>query len=132
MPTEPRPEQMESFAKEAPDGRVHMLNLLKFKERAAYADGRETALSGAEAYGLYGIEVQKIFAKIGARIVYAAPANVQVIGDGELPWDAVAIAEYPSKQAFLDMVASEEYQAIAIHREAGLASQHLVQCNPPA
>ncbi len=131
MPTHPRPEQIEQLMKNAPeDGPIHMLNLLKFKERAEYPDGRETELTGAEAYGLYGQEVVKIFAEIGARIVYSAPANVLVIGDGDLPWDAVAIAEYPSKTVFLEMTQSDAYQRIAVHRDAGLASQELVQLDP--
>ncbi|MGH0029388.1 MAG: DUF1330 domain-containing protein [Myxococcota bacterium] len=133
MPTaSPRPDQIEALAQDASEGRIHMLNLLKFKERAEYADGRETSLSGAEAYGLYGAGLQPIFARIGARIVWAAPAKRQVIGDGDLPWDAVAVVEYPSKSAFLEMVASEDYQACAVHRDAGLAHQVLVQCSPEA
>ena len=131
MPTLPRPDQIDALVRNVPEDQpIHMLNLLKFKERAEYADKRETQLSGAEAYGLYGIEVAKILEKIGARVIYSAPTNVHIIGDGDLPWDAVAIVAYPSKSAFLDMIASDGYQAIAVHREAGLAYQTLVQCTP--
>jgi uncharacterized protein (DUF1330 family) len=35
----------------------------------------------------------------------------------------VAIAEYPSRAAMLEMVRSPEYQAITKHRDAGLAGQ---------
>jgi uncharacterized protein (DUF1330 family) len=35
----------------------------------------------------------------------------------------VAIVEYPSRAAMLQMVQSPEYQAITKHRDAGLAGQ---------
>ncbi|MGB0478751.1 MAG: DUF1330 domain-containing protein, partial [Parvibaculales bacterium] len=38
-------------------------------------------------------------------------------------WDQVAIAKYPSRQAMVDMMMSEEYNAIHMHRDAGLAGQ---------
>ena len=127
MATRPRPEQLEAFdALEAP-GPVHMLNLLKFKEKAQYSDGRESDLSGAEAYGLYGAEVTKLVAALGGRVVYGGALLVQVIGDTPLEWDAVAIVEYPSAEAFRGMVESEAYQAIAVHREAGLEHQLLIR-----
>ena len=51
-----------------------------------------------------------------------------VIGDGEMDWDAVAIVEYPSIDAFRQMTASPEYDAVHVHREAGLAHQLLINC----
>lgn len=56
----PNEEQMKGFFEPGSQGPIYMLNLLKFKEKAEYADGRETDLTGAEAYALYGAEVSKI------------------------------------------------------------------------
>ncbi|MEZ5553098.1 MAG: DUF1330 domain-containing protein [Pseudomonadales bacterium] len=128
MPVSPRPDQLQSLMQRAPDGPLYMLNLLKFKERAEYADGRATDLSGAEAYALYGAAVGKIIAGLGGRILWGGVPNVLVVGDGDLAWDQVAIVEYPSLAAFRDMTASAEYQAIHVHREAGLAHQLLINC----
>ena len=50
----PTEEQMKGFLEPGREGPIYMLNLLKFKEKAEYADGRETDLSGAEAYAIYG------------------------------------------------------------------------------
>jgi hypothetical protein len=61
----PNEEQMKGFFEPGSQGPIYMLNLLKFKEKAEYADGRETDLSGAEAYALYGAEVSKILIKLG-------------------------------------------------------------------
>ena len=49
----PNREQMKGFFEEDSDNRpIYMINLLKFKEKAEYKDGRETSLSGREAYAL--------------------------------------------------------------------------------
>ena len=55
MPSDPK--QMEETAQDGPEGPVFMINLLKFKDKAEYEDGRETNLTGREAYNLYGAGV---------------------------------------------------------------------------
>jgi uncharacterized protein (DUF1330 family) len=46
-----------------------------------------------------------------------------MLGQVEELWDMVAIAEYPSRAAMVAMVKSPDYQAIEVHRMAGLAGQ---------
>ena len=106
------------------DGRpVCMVNLLKFKEKAIYEDGRETSLTGPEAYQIYGEGVAKMLETIGGKIVFSSVVSGLVVGEVEELWDAVAIAEYPSRQSFADMIASVQWSELAIHRTAGLAGQ---------
>jgi uncharacterized protein (DUF1330 family) len=132
MPIVPRPEQLTAFAKGAPaEGPLRMLNLLRYKERAEYADGRETELSGREAYALYGQGVSKIIGELGGRLAFAGRCQTLLIGDGDLAWDDVAIVEYPSLDAFRKMTGSAEYAAVHVHREAGLAHQLLIHCLGP-
>lgn len=131
MPIAPKPEQLAELMERAPNGKLYMLNLLKFKDKAEYADGRETDLTGREAYALYGEGVGKIIAGLGGRLVWSGAPNVLVIGAGELEWDQVAIVEYPSLEAFRNMTESEAYQAVHVHREAGLAHQLLINCLGP-
>lgn len=131
MPIQPRQDQIKAFMEKAPAGELYMLNLLKFKEKAVYADGRKTDLSGAEAYGLYGQAVGKMLEDMGGRAVFSGIPNVMLIGDGELEWDAVAIIAYPDIEAFQNMTASKEYQEAHVHREAGLAHQLLINCVKP-
>jgi len=121
--TTPNAEQLQGFSEPGPQGPIYMLNLLKFKEKAEYADGRETDLSGAEAYAIYGAAVGKILAKLGGGGMFSAGVERLMLGEVEELWDTVAIATYPNRQAMLDMMMSEEYQAIHHHREAGLAGQ---------
>ena len=80
--SQPRPEQIEALAKNHPEGDLYMLNPLKLRERAVYADGRETDLTGQQAYMIYGAEVQKIIEGFGGGLLFGGAANVLVIGDG--------------------------------------------------
>lgn len=67
---------LEMFAEDmmqpGPDGPIYMVNLLKFKEHADYDDGRETDLSGRDAYQIYGREVSKLIREYGDQVTFAA------------------------------------------------------------
>ena len=59
------PEQMASMLEPGPEGPIIMVNLLKFRDRAVYKDGRETDLSGREAYEIYGQAVSQYITEFG-------------------------------------------------------------------
>ncbi len=129
--TAPRPELAQAFFSDADHGPMVMVNLLKFKDKATYPDGRDHELSGREAYDRYGAGVVACLEKVGGRVVYSGPVSGIILGDVEELWDAVALAYYPSPQAMLQMVALPEYQAIEIHRYAGLAGQLNIRTKAP-
>lgn len=120
---QPTAEQVRDFASEPQTGPIVMVNLLKFREKAAYPDGRDADLSGAEAYGRYAAEVKKLVEARGGRILFGGSVGALLLGSVESLWDQVALVEYPSRAALLEMAASAVYQKIAVHREAGLAGQ---------
>jgi uncharacterized protein (DUF1330 family) len=119
----PTPEQIKELAEDGHDRPIYMVNLLKFKEKAEYDDGRETELSGQEAYGIYGAEVIAHLAKVGGKPVIGGQVTGLRLGVVEELWDVVAIAMYPNRKAMLTMITSPEYQKSAEHRAAGLAGQ---------
>ena len=119
----PSPEQAKAFFSGAEDGPMCMVNLLKFKDKATYADGSEPELSGRDAYLRYGAGVQACLAAVGGKARFSGMVTDLMLGEVEELWDMVAIAEYPSRAAMLKMVQSPEYQAITKHRDAGLAGQ---------
>ena len=124
----PSEEQMQGFTAPGHDGPIYMLNLLKFKEHAEYEDGRETELTGAEAYAIYGAEVVGHLAKVGGAPMFSARVERLMLGEVEELWDSAAIAMYPSRKAMMEMISSPEYQASAVHRScgSGRAAQHRV------
>jgi uncharacterized protein (DUF1330 family) len=87
-------------------------------------------MSGAEAYGIYGVEVAKLVHALGGRVRYSGRVTGLILGDVEEMWDAVALAEYPSLAAFQKMATSPEYHAIEHHRTAGLAGQLNIRTKP--
>lgn len=119
----PTKEQMEGFLESNDDLPISMVNLLKFKDKAEYEDGRETNLTGAEAYAIYGNEVVEHLKSIRAELVYSGDVTRLMLGEIEELWDMVVIARYPSKKAMLDMIMKPEYIESSIHRTAGLAGQ---------
>jgi uncharacterized protein (DUF1330 family) len=128
MATQPTPEQFQALFEKASPGPLIMLNLLKFKEKAEYADGREIHISGIEAYAIYGSFMKKRLEADGGRFIFSADTHLLVIGDGDLEWDAVGIVEYASLENFKEIVFSAEYLEMSVHREAGLEHQLLINC----
>jgi uncharacterized protein (DUF1330 family) len=93
-----------------------MVNLLKFKTEG-----------GLESYLQYGRDVAPHLRRVGATVRYAGTAPAYIIGDGERPWwDAILVVEYPTPQAFIDMVTTPEYAKVHEHRAAGLARGDLI------
>ena len=119
----PNEAQIQGFAEPGPDGPIYMVNLLKFKEKAEYADGRETDLTGEQAYAIYGAGVSKLLTEVGGAAMFSANVERLMLGEVEEMWDKVAIAMYPSRGAMMDMMRSPKMQEIGVHREAGLAGQ---------
>jgi len=51
---QPTGDQVRAFRDRKTGEPIAMLNLLKFRDKAVYADGRPTDLSGEQAYRIYG------------------------------------------------------------------------------
>ncbi len=126
------PAQIGKLMEKGPDGPVFMVNLLKFKDRAEYDDGRETKLTGREAYMIYGRAVGELLPKFGGMAIFAADVTFLSLGKADELWDEVAIAAYPSRGDMVRMSMSEEWRQIAVHRSAGLRGQLNIETVLPA
>jgi uncharacterized protein (DUF1330 family) len=133
MATHPTDEQLQALLQSPVHGSIRMLNLLKFKEHAQYEDGSDGGCrNGMEAYLRYGAALNDdgILDAAGATMFYSEPVVGGVIGAANaVDYDVIAIVNYPSRQAFLDMVSLPAYQEASKHREAGLAHQLLICCS---
>ena len=96
MPTSA--ERIEQMMEPGPDGPISMVNLLKFKEHAEYEDGRETTLTGRQAYEIYGRGVSQLITEYGGTVTFAGDVTFLALGQVDELWDEVAIAQYPSRQ----------------------------------
>ena len=78
----PNAEQIARFQQPGPEP-IYMVNLLKFKEKAVYPDGRETTLTGREAYDIYGAAVSELLKEFGGEAVFAADVERLMLGEVE-------------------------------------------------
>lgn len=115
--------QIEALREKGPEGPIFMVNLLKFKDKAEYEDGRATTLTGREAYQIYGRAVTDILPKFGGRAVFAADVTFLSLGRVEELWDEIAIAAYPQRADMVRMSFSPEWREASVHRTAGLKGQ---------
>ncbi|HOV04744.1 MAG TPA: DUF1330 domain-containing protein [Kaistiaceae bacterium] len=111
-------------------GPIHMLNLVRFRDKAAYPDGR--AATGAEAYAAYGRESHPVFVRLGGRIVWRGSFELMLIGPGDETWDECFIAEYPSVAAFVEMLRDPVYREAVKHRQAAVLDSRLIRLAPAA
>jgi len=122
-------EDFAAFKANDRDGPIHMLNLVKLKPQAEYADGRKA--TGAEAYAAYGRDSEPILKRLGGRIVWRGRFEQMLIGPQDAEqWDICFIAEYPSVAAFVEMIRDPDYRAAMEHRQAGVADSRLVRTAP--
>jgi uncharacterized protein (DUF1330 family) len=126
----PEPDQVAALQEPGPDGPIVMVNLLKFRGKALYPDGRDPDLPGREAYHRYGIAVAKLVEGVGGRVLFVGKVTFLSLGRAEELWDEVALAEYPNRAALVKMATSAAYEEIAVHREAGLAGQLNIETVP--
>lgn len=109
-------------------GPIHMLNLVRLRDKAEYEDGRSA--SGAEAYDNYGRLSARVLARVGGRIVWRGKFEQMLIGPGEEHWDLCFIAEYPSPDAFATMIKDPDYREAMAHRQAGVVDSRLIRMAP--
>ncbi|MEZ5811134.1 MAG: DUF1330 domain-containing protein [Rhizobiaceae bacterium] len=125
---DPTRERFGAFRALPDEGPIHMLNLVRLRERAAYPDGR--AASGAEAYAAYGRESGPIFRGLGGRIVWSGDFRLTLIGPEHEYWHRCFIAEYPSAATFVAMIKDPDYQKAVIHRQAAVEDSRLIRLKP--
>lgn len=125
----PKGEQLQALLGLGGDRPIVMVNLLKFRDKAQYDEPGEPEMTGREAYNRYGAVMSGIVAAKGGRMRFSSRVDALVIGEVDELWDVVAIMEYPSRAAFVEIATSPEVVEIGRHRKAGLAGQLLIQCS---
>jgi uncharacterized protein (DUF1330 family) len=112
-----RPEGFADFAERSAEGPIVMLNLLAFEPEG-----------GEERYREYAVATAPFLERVGGRLLAAYRPAPTLIGDDD--WDLVALVEYPTRGAFLEMIGSEQYQAITHMRTESLRAAALIPLAP--
>lgn len=119
----PSAEQIQELLAGPADDPVVMVNLLRFKDRA---DAADAGVAGVEAYRRYGEPMRRIVEERGGRFLWMGRVDSFVIGASDTPFDAIALVEYPSRRAFVEIVNDPRVREIGAHRAAGLEGQWLI------
>lgn len=109
------------------DGPVWMVSLMKYREVADYADGRDSAISGREADDAYA--PLGPLAAIGAEAVFFADVERQLMGDVPA-WDRIGVVKYPSRPSFIEMQSRPDFVELHAHKEAGMSTTIVMGCVP--
>jgi uncharacterized protein (DUF1330 family) len=112
---------------------IHMLNLIRLREIALYPPEHPRAgrgISGLEAYRSYARGAGPVFGRVGGRQIWLGEPQCVVIGPPDERWDLAFIAEYPTANAFLQMVTDFEYREHVKHRQAAVADSRLIRLRP--
>ncbi|MGO9357557.1 MAG: DUF1330 domain-containing protein [Xanthobacteraceae bacterium] len=125
---DPSKERFQLFRELPRTGPIHMLNLVRFRSEAAYPDGR--AATGLEAYAAYGRDSGPVFTRLGGKIVWRGDFQFMLIGPAEERWDEVFIAQYPSADAFIEMLRDPVYREAVKHRQAAVEDSRLIRLSP--
>lgn len=125
---EPSREQLQAFAEQSDDGApIVMLNLLRYRAQADYSQHpQQTPCSGRDAFKRYAKQSIACIEGVGGKVLFIGAALATIIGPEAERWDEIFLVQYPSRRAFLDMIASTQYRAIAFHRSAALQDSRLV------
>ena len=127
-PTDP---QLHAFTQGSQDEPVVMVNLLRFRARAAYPrdyEGANPEVPGADAFRRYTAAAEAPVQAIGGRLVWGGPAMLTLVGPVNERWDEILVVYYPSRAAFMALTKDLAYQAALVHRHAALAEARLFAC----
>ena len=71
-----------------------------------------------------------MFARLGGTQVWIGRPELTLIGPESEAWDIAFIAQYPSGQAFIDMIRDPIYREAVKHRQAAVADSRLIRLRP--
>jgi uncharacterized protein (DUF1330 family) len=128
----PTASRVEALMADDSGGPVVMVNLLRFRAKAVYSDGRPSDLTGRQAYNLYAAPMQNVIEQGGGKVLFGGDIASLVIGDVADLWDTYVLVEYPSAATFAAIVTSPEVAEIGVHRAAGLEGQLLIRATQMA
>ena len=109
-----------------PDEPVVMLNLLKYRSKAAEGFGVD-GMTGEEAYREYGRKFAELNPRFGGEPLWMGRAKNSIIGDED--WDTIILVRYPTRRQFLEMIHDPDYQKIAPIRAAALEDSRLIEAD---
>lgn len=115
-------------------GPVVMLNLLRFRDIADYAQAPhlapETPISGRDAYARYEAGIAPLLAASGGAVLFSGAGGDWFIGPEGEGWDRVLLVRQASLERFFAFAGDPRAAEIGHHRTAALADSRLLPLAP--
>lgn len=126
---EPTPAAGRAFAARPARG-VVMLNLLRFRPMADYADfpllAPDAPITGAQAYERYIAHTLPYLHASGGEVLFRGAGDTFLIGPDTERWDEALLVRQASSEAFLAFAQDAAYLAGLGHRRAALEDSRLL------
>jgi len=128
-PTEEQIAKLQSLPADEPIG---ALNLFHFNTHAQYQPedpeyGTMMAdITGREAFDRYRESAGKHLLELGGGPIFYTQVDQVMIGPEDPPWDIAAIMYFPTRGAFMKMLADPDFQSASRHRKAALANHKML------
>lgn len=119
-----------AFLRRGLEGPVAMLNLLRFRAVADYAEHPELAgpepISGAEAFDRYIAHTLPFLRASGGELLFVGDAGRFLIGPPDESWDLAMLVRHASVSTFLAFEDHDDYLAGLGHRTAAIEDARLL------
>jgi uncharacterized protein (DUF1330 family) len=116
------------------DTPMHLLNLVRYKDMAAYPEGHEytaKGLTGEQAFAEYFRTIAPFFEARGISIIWRCREGLTLTGPEGQRWDIGFVAAFPNAAAFLSLVTDPDYKTgVVVHRTAAVLDSRLVRFTP--
>jgi len=132
----PSRENFDAYKALPRDEPVQLLNMIRYRQQAAYPEGHELAgagWSGAQAFDEYLRRLLPMLAAMGAGMAWEGQFQGVITGPAAFEWDRVFVMGFPTAATFLALVTDPAYKAdVVVHRTAAVQDSRLVRYGIPA
>jgi hypothetical protein len=104
----------------ADDRPFHLVQLIRHRARAAYADGRPRDLKGVQADAIYEDLLRPLLDAVGAQSIYVADVEQNLIDRDGAGWDRIEVVRYPGRAQLVALLERPDVRAATVHRVAGV------------
>jgi len=128
---DPDPENWALFKSLPRDRPIHLLNMIRYREKAAYPPGHASAasgLSGEQAFDAYLEAVVPRIEALGGGLVWNSRFECMITGPRAFEWDRVFVMGFPAVAPFFALLTDPGYKSdVLVHRTAAVADSRLVR-----
>lgn len=131
---DPSRENIERFKQLDRDAPMHLLNQIRYRDRALYPAGHPAAehgWTGAEAFAEYLRLVVPRVEAMGGGLVWDASFECMMTGPAEPEWDRIFVMGFPRAGGFFALMTDPTYKSeVLVHRTAAVRDSRLIRYRP--